>query len=29
VLRPDGRLVVAGSLGLNMDEGVALARYLT
>jgi uncharacterized delta-60 repeat protein len=27
--RPDGRLVMAGSLGLNMGDGVALARYLT
>ena len=28
-LQPDGNLVVVGSLGLNADEGFALARYLT
>ena len=27
-LQPDGNLVVVGSLGLNADEGFALARYL-
>jgi hypothetical protein len=24
----DGRIVAVGAVGLNMDEGVALARYL-
>jgi uncharacterized delta-60 repeat protein len=28
-LQPDGNLVVVGSIGLNGDEGFALARYLT
>ena len=27
-LQPDGNLVVVGSIGLNADEGFALARYL-
>ena len=27
-LQPDGNLVVAGSIGLNGNEGFALARYL-
>ena len=27
-LQPDGKPVVAGSIGLNGNEGFALARYL-